>query len=217
MLERYGLTGRVPEAVREHLRAGLAGRLPDTPKPGDPLFSCVQNVVVGSNRLAAEAAVGAATAAGLHSLLLSTFVEGEARQVGRVAAALARELVAHDRPVPRPACLVWGGETTVTLTGQGKGGRNQELALAAAVGMHRLAGVLLVALATDGNDGPTGAAGAVATGDTVARARALGLDPAAHLRENNAYPFFESLDDLLVTGPTGTNVNDLLLLFAFPQ
>ena len=217
VLERYGLKARVPEAVREHLRAGLAGRVPDTPKPGDPLFLRVQNVVVGSNRLAAEAAVDTARASGLHSLLLSTFVEGEARQVARVAAALARELACYDRPVRRPACLVLGGETTVTLTGQGKGGRNQELALAAALAMQELPGVLLVALATDGNDGPTGAAGAVATGDTVARARALGLDPAAHLRENNSYPFFDSLGDLIITGPTGTNVNDLLFLFAFPQ
>ncbi|HNS51347.1 MAG TPA: glycerate kinase [Anaerolineae bacterium] len=214
--ERYGLETRLPGPVRRYLEAGLAGHLADTPKPGDPFFSGVQNCIVGSNRLAAESAVAAASAAGLHSLLLSTFVEGEARQVGRVAAALARELVSADRPARRPACLVWGGETTVTLTGQGKGGRNQELALAAAVAMEGLPGVLLVALATDGTDGPTGAAGAAATGDTVARARALGLEPAAYLHDNNSYPFFESLGDLLMTGPTGTNVNDLLLLFAWP-
>jgi glycerate 2-kinase len=216
VLERHGLVGRVPRPVHDRLLAGLAGRLPETAKPGDPLFSRVQNVVVGSNRQAAEAAVEAACACGFHSLLLSTFVEGEARQVGRVAAALARELVSYDRPVPRPACLVWGGETTVTLRGRGKGGRNQELALAAALAMQGLPGILLVALATDGSDGPTGAAGAVATGDTVSRARALGLDPAAHLDGNNAHPFFEALGDLLLTGPTGTNVNDLAFLFGFP-
>lgn len=216
VIERYGLESRLPGPVSEHLREGFAGRLADTPKPGDACFARVQNCIVGSNRLAAEAAVQAASAAGFHDLLLSTFVEGEARQVGRVAAALARELVSYDRPARRPACLVWGGETTVTVTGQGKGGRNQEMALAAALAMEGLPGVLLVALATDGTDGPTGAAGAVATGDTAGRARALGLDPAAYLRDNNAYPFFESLGDLLVTGPTGTNVNDLLMLFAWP-
>ena len=171
---------------------------------------------MGSNRLAAEGAVKEAQARGFDALLLSTFVEGEAREVALVAAALAKELVHYDRPVPRPACLVWGGETTVTVRGQGKGGRNQELALAAALSMQDLPNVLLVALGTDGTDGPTDAAGAVATGETIARAAALGLDPFAHLANNDAYTFFDALGDLIRTGPTGTNVNDLLLLFSFP-
>jgi hydroxypyruvate reductase len=216
VLERHDLVGRVPPAVRERLEAGVEGRVPDTPKPGDPLFRDAWSLIVGSNRLAAEAAVEAARAHGLGSLLLSTFVEGEARQVARVAAALVKELVNYDRPLPRPACLVWGGETTVTLRGQGRGGRNQELALAAALAMQELPGVALLALGTDGTDGPTDAAGAVATGETITRARSLGLDPIAHLAENDAYPFFDALDDLIRTGPTGTNVNDLLFLFAFP-
>ncbi len=213
--ERYRLTKRVPVAVRDHLQAGLDGTLPETPKPGDAVFERVQTVVVGSNRLAAEAAVDAAQAHGLNALLLSTFIEGEAREVARVAAALAKELVCHDRPVPRPACLVWGGETTVKVHGQGLGGRNQELALAAAVAMEGLPEVVLVALGTDGTDGPTDAAGAVATGTTIAHAHSLGLDPVAHLADNDAYPFFDALGDLIRTGPTGTNVNDLLFLFAF--
>ncbi len=217
VLERYDLADQVPTAVRQRLQAGLGGRLPETPKPGAALFRHVQNVIIGSNRLAAEAACEAARAWKFNALLLSTFVEGEARQVGRVAAALAKELVHHDRPARRPACLVWGGETTVTVRGQGRGGRNQELALAAALAMEGLPGVVLVALATDGSDGPTDAAGAVATGQTVTRARALGLDPVAHLEHNDAYPFFDALDDLIRTGPTGTNVNDLLFLFAFPE
>jgi glycerate 2-kinase len=216
VLERYDLVNRVPLAVRQHLQAGLNGDLPDTPKPGDELFDRVCNLIVGSNRLAAEGAVQAARANGLNALLLSTFVEGEAREVAQVAAALARELASYDRPVLRPACLVWGGETTVTVRGHGRGGRNQELALAAALALDGLPGVLLVALGTDGTDGPTDAAGAVATGETVARAHALGLDPAAHLADNDAYPFFDALDDLILIGPTGTNVNDLMILFAFP-
>lgn len=216
VVDRYGLVDRLPEGVRRRLQAGLNGDLPDTPKPDDPLFERVHNLFVGNNRLAAEAAVDAARAAGLNALLLSTYVEGEARQVARVAAALAKEMAAHGRPVPPPACLVWGGETTVTVRGSGKGGRNQELALAASLALEGLPQVLLVALGTDGADGPTDAAGAVATGETVARARALGLDPVAHLEDNNAYPFFHALDDLILTGPTGTNVNDLLFLFAFP-
>ena len=215
VLARYDLDSRVPAAVRHRLQAGLEGRLPDTPKPGDPLFQHVHNTIIGSNRLAAEAAAGAAREAGWHALLLSTFIEGEARQVARVAAGLARELVAYDRPVARPACLVWGGETTVTVRGSGQGGRNQELALAAAPAIAGLPGVLLVALGTDGTDGPTDAAGAVATGDTIHRARSLALDPVAYLEDNDAYHFFDALDDLIRTGPTGTNVNDLLFLFAF--
>jgi glycerate 2-kinase len=214
VLKAYDLTDRMPGSVREYLEVGLAGGRPDTPKPGDALFRRVQHVIVGSNRLAAEEAVAAARAQGLHALLLSTFVEGEAREVAQVAVAMLKEMVCYDRPVARPACLVWGGETTVTVRGEGKGGRNQELALAAAIGLAGLANVLVVALATDGTDGPTDAAGAVATGDTVARARAVGLDPDAYLSNNDSYSFFDALDDLIRIGPTGTNVNDLLFMFS---
>jgi glycerate 2-kinase len=217
VLERYALADEVPGAVRHRLQSGLDGRLPETLKPGDPTWQRVQNVVVGSNRLAAEAAVETAHNLGFHALLLSTFVEGEAREVARVAAALLREMICYGRPVESPACLIWGGETTVTVRGGGLGGRNQELALAAAQAIEGLPHVLLVALATDGTDGPTDAAGAVASGQTVARARAQGLDPTAYLADNNAYRFFGALQDLIRTGPTGTNVNDLLFLFTFPQ
>jgi len=214
VVERYNLVQRLPPAVRERLQAGLDGHLADTPKPGDPLFEQVDNVIVGSNRQAAQAAVDEAGAQGLNALLLSTFVEGEAREVAQVAAALAKELVSYDRPVPRPACLVWGGETIVRVRGEGKGGRNQELALAAALAMEGLPGVVLVALGTDGTDGPTDAAGAVATGETIDRARSLGLEPEIYLNHNDSYAFFDALDDLIRTGPTGTNVNDLLMIFA---
>jgi glycerate 2-kinase len=215
-LERYDLAERVPAPVRDRLQAGRHGDLVETPKPGDPVFDRVQNVIISSNRLAAEAAVLEAQAWGLNALLLSTFIEGEARQVARVAAALAKELAYHDRPVPRPACLVWGGETTVTVYGAGRGGRNQELALAAALALDGVPNVLLAALGTDGTDGPTDAAGAVVTGETAARARALGLDAATHLTNNDAYSLFDALGDLLRTGPTGTNVNDLLFILAYP-
>jgi len=184
----------------------------ETPKPGDPAFERAQHVVVGSNRLAALAAVEKARTMGLNALLLSTYVEGEAREVAKVAAALAKGVHAHGDPLPPPACLVWGGETTVTIRGEGKGGRNQELALAAALALEGWPGILVMALATDGTDGPTDAAGAIATGETVARARALGLDPRAALEANDSYPFFDALSDLLRTGPTGTNVNDLLFI-----
>jgi len=184
----------------------------ETPKQGDPIFENVQHVIIGSNRLAALAAVERARQLGYNALLLSTYIEGEAREVAKVAAALAKGARIHGDPVPPPACLVWGGETTVTVCGKGKGGRNQELALAAALQLSGWPGVLLMALASDGSDGPTDGAGAVVTGETVARARALGLDPRTALETNDSYSFFDELGSLLRTGPTGTNVNDLLFV-----
>jgi hydroxypyruvate reductase len=212
LLERYNLAGRMPAAVADHLRRGAAGELPDTPKAGDPLFARVQNVVVASNDIAAAAAEAAARDLGFHAQVLSTYVEGEAREVAKVYAALAKEVLATGRPLPRPACLIAGGETTVTLRGRGKGGRNQELALMAALRIDGLADVAVACLATDGTDGPTDASGALATGDTIARARARGLDAWQYLENNDAYPFFAALGDLLLTGPTHTNVNDLTLI-----
>jgi glycerate 2-kinase len=215
ILERLGVWTEVPENVRTRLEAGRRGELPETPKAGEPLFASVQNVVVASNELAARAAIGEAERRGFRSILLSTYVEGEAREVGKVFAALAREVDASGQPLPPPCCLVAGGETTVTVRGSGKGGRSQELALGAALGIAGLPDLLVVGLATDGNDGPTDAAGAVADGSTTERAGALGLDPYAALAENDAYHFFDRLGDLLLTGPTNTNVNDLMFVFAF--
>ncbi len=215
VLERRGLLATVPPAVREHLERGLRGEAPETPKPGDPLFERVQHVVIGDNRTAAQAAVERARALGLHALLLTTYLEGEAREVGRVLAGLAKEEAACGRPLPRPACLVLGGETTVTVRGAGRGGRNQELALAAALALDGWPDVMVVALATDGVDGPTDAAGAIVNGETAARARAAGLDPGAHLARNDAYPLLTALGALIITGPTGTNVNDLAFVLAF--
>ncbi|MBC8076027.1 MAG: glycerate kinase, partial [Chloroflexales bacterium] len=183
--------------------------------PGDQLFERVQHVMVGSNWLAAEAALDEARTHGLNTLLLSTYVQGEAREVGRVLASIAQQVDANDQPIPRPACLVAGGETTVTLRGAGRGGRNQELALAAVPALAGLHDVLLVALATDGGDGPTDAAGAVTTGATHAQAAALGLSVERALAQNDAYPFFAALGDLLVPGPTATNVNDLAFVFVW--
>lgn len=216
VLERYAILEQVPPAVRAHLERGRRGELPDTPKQGDALFDQVQHVVVGSNLLAAQAALAQAQAEGLNTLLLTTYLQGEARQAGRMLAAIGRELEASGNPLRRPACVIAGGETTVTLAGKGGlGGRNQELALGAVQELAGLPDVTLVALATDGGDGPTDAAGAVATGATLERARQAGLGPADFLARNDAYHFFEALGDLLKPGPTQTNVNDLAFLFAF--
>ncbi len=215
VLEHHQLIDRAPRPVLTRLQAGLDGTAPETPKPDDPIFGRVQNVIVGSNRLAAEAAVAAAREQGFNTLLLSTFVEGEAREVARVAVALAKEIVHYDRPVAPPACIVWGGETTVTVRGNGKGGRNQELALAAALALDGYRDVALLALATDGTDGPTDAAGALVGGETLSRAQKRGLIPTDYLARNDSYRFFQELGDLIITGPTQTNVNDLLMLFVF--
>lgn len=215
LLERYGLITQAPTAIRTFLQAGCRGEIAENPKEGDPLFERVQNVIVASNDLAAQAAERTAQELGFSTLLLSTFIEGEAREVARVFAALAREELASSRPISRPACIIAGGETTVTLRGHGRGGRNQEMALSGALRLDGLTDVALVCLATDGTDGPTDASGALADGATIMRARALGLDAWAHLENNNAYPFFAALGDLLLTGPTNTNVNDLTFVLVW--
>ncbi len=213
VLERYGLTADLPPGVRGHLQAGLEGRAPETAKPGDPIFRGTGWFVVGSVRHAAEAAQAAAAAQGWHAAVLSTMLQGEAREVGRALAAVLHEMARFGRPWPRPAGVVVGGETTVTLgPNPGRGGRNQELALAAVEPLAGLERVALVTFATDGTDGPTDAAGAVVTGETAARAQALGLEPRAYLARHDAYTFFHQVGGLLRIGPTRTNVNDLILL-----
>jgi glycerate 2-kinase len=214
VIDRYAIGAAIPRSIREHLRAGLEGTVPETPKEGDPAFERVYNAVIGSNAIAAQAARAEAGAMGYRTLLLSTYVEGEAREVARVIAAVAKSLVAEGWPLALPACVIAGGETTVTVRGEGKGGRNQELALAAAIALQGWEGVTVVTLATDGTDGPTDAAGAIADGRTVDRARALGLSAADHLARNDAYTFFDRLGDLIRTGPTNTNVNDLAFILA---
>lgn len=215
VIERYGLMGQLPHSILGYLQRGVEGELPETLKQGDPVFDRVNNLVVASNDIAASAAVLKARELGYHAMLLSTYIEGEAREVGRVFAAIGREIAASERPIAPPACIVAGGETTVTVLGDGLGGRNQELALAVALGIEGLENVLVVALATDGTDGPTDASGAVVDGTTLARANAKGLSPVRFLRNNDAYHFFELLGDLLITGPTNTNVNDLTFVFVF--
>ncbi|PDW00133.1 glycerate kinase type-2 family protein [Candidatus Chloroploca asiatica] len=215
ILDRYDLVEQTPPAILAYLQDSNTGTRSPEQASGDQSFARVSNLLVGDNRQAAVAALEKARQAGFAPLLLTTSLEGEAREAGRMLAAILREIALSGNPLPRPACLIAGGETTVTLRGNGRGGRNQELALAAVKALDGLPDVALIALATDGGDGPTDAAGAVVTGATAERARALGLDPDAFLANNDAYHFFQALDDLLLTGPTSTNVNDLTLLFAW--
>lgn len=208
VLKRRGLLGKVPARVRRRLEEGAA----ETPKPGDPVFRKVRNTIVGSNRLAISAAAERARALGYHVSILSSVIEGETRDVGGVHAAIAKEILATGHPVRRPACVISGGETTVTLRGNGKGGRNQEFVLAAAAAIRDLPGVVILSAGTDGTDGPTDAAGAIATGQTLERATALGMDWRSYLAANDSYRFFDALGDLIKTGPTQTNVMDVRLV-----
>ena len=206
VLRRHDLASRVPARVLAHLEAGARGERDETPKPGDPRLARVRHTLLANNRGALEAAAAAATAQGLRACLVSGALAGEARMMGRRLAALA--LAARDAP---PLCLLAGGETTVRVRGAGRGGRSQELALAAAVELDGRSDAALLAAGTDGSDGPTDAAGAFADGDTLARAARCGRDARAALADNDAYGFFAAEGGLLRTGPTGTNVMDLVL------
>lgn len=212
ILAKYKLMKKIPSALRTHLKKGLVGQAPETPKPGEPAFKAVTNLIVGSNYICLMAAEQAAREKGYKTLVLSSSVEGETREAAKVHAAIAREIKTSGHPVKAPACVISGGETTVTLHGNGKGGRNQEFALASAIEIERLDNVVIFSGGTDGTDGPTDAAGAVADGTTCARALKFGLSPQKHLEQNDAYPFFEKLKDLIKTGPTRTNVMDVRLI-----
>jgi glycerate 2-kinase len=216
---RYALEEKLPAAVIQRLQAGLRGEIPDTPEADDPAFGHAQTIVVADNRIAAQAAQKAAQKARYNTLLLTTYLEGEAAHVAKVAVALAKEIQTFGAPIAPPACLILGGETTVTLGAQsgkaepGKGGRNQELALSAAIALQGWPGITVVSLATDGTDGPTDSAGGMADSKTVARGHDAKLDAEAYLRAHNAYPYLWATNDLLLTGPTQTNVNDLVFVF----
>jgi len=213
VLAKYALISRTPSPIINHIVRGKEGEFPDTPKIGDPIFGKVHNILVGNNLMATQALENAAITEGTMPIAISTHLRGEASMVGRSLAALAKQF-ARQRMQGNPSvCLICGGETTVTVRGNGLGGRNQELALSAVEELGGIDGVVLVALATDGSDGPTDAAGAVATGNTLQRAKRLGLDPALFLQRNDAYHFFEPLGDLLKPGPTMTNVNDLTIIY----
>jgi len=212
ILQQYHLWSRVPSRVRRHVLNGMRGSIPETPTSGSGVFRRVQNLIIGNNTAAVEAVAKAARRAGFHPLILSTTLTGEARTAATLFGTMAREILAFGRPLRRPACLVAGGELTVTVRGKGRGGRVQEFALAAALEIDGLDNVWLGGFGTDGTDGPTGVAGAVANGSTIGRAKQRGLDPLRALARNDSYGFFRKVGGHITTGPTGTNVGDLYLL-----
>jgi glycerate 2-kinase len=208
ILEKFGIFGRVPAPVRDRLERGVRGEIEETPKPGDAIFSRVRNIVVGSAALALDAAARKAKELGYRALVLASGIQGETREIARMHAAIAAEVVRDGRPVRPPACIITGGETTVTIKGEGLGGRNQEFVLAAAVEIVGLPDTVVFSAGTDGSDGPTDAAGAIADGETLRR----GPDARAYLDRNDSYHYFEKLGDLVMTGPTNTNVMDVRLM-----
>jgi hydroxypyruvate reductase len=212
VFNKYDIWQHLPESVQSRIQQGLNGDVADTPKSGDDVFLNCYSELVGTNIHALVAAGHEARRKGYEPLILSSTVEGEAREVVKMFTAFAREIRNSSHPVPAPACILCGGETTVTIRGDGKGGRNQEFALASAMIIDGMQNIVVLSGGTDGTDGPTDAAGAIADGRTVTRARERGLDPLESLKRNDAYHFFQPLDDLIMTGPTRTNVSDVYMI-----
>ncbi len=214
ILVLYGIWPKLPLAVQKHIKNGCMGRISETPKPRDPVFARSHYGIIGCNADALAACERHARSMGYHTLVLANRVQGEARDLGRLYAAILHNVVSSEQPLHTPACILAGGESTVTVRNHGgKGGRNQEMALSVALDIDGLPECVFLAAGTDGIDGPTDAAGAFADGNSVARARALGLRFfSSYLRDNDSYTFFQKLGDLFITGPTGTNVMDLHIM-----
>jgi hydroxypyruvate reductase len=218
IVEYYGIGGMLPKPVMDILRDGHAGKLPETPKPGAAEFSFTSNILVGTNLLALKSAADEARRLGYHPLILTSHIAGEAREVARVLAAVAKDITASGLPCARPLCILTGGETTVTLRGEGKGGRNQEMALAFLWEMEKdpalLRGTHFLSFSTDGEDGPTDAAGGFALASMGEAARAAHLSIPNALRANDSYTLLKRIDGLFVTGPSNTNVCDIQIVLA---
>jgi len=215
ILKKYRIWNSVPNSVATRISKGTAKKILDTPFPGEPFFAGVSNHIIASNRRALAAAAGRALDLGYTPMLLGGTIQGETRDIARMHAAIAVEIMTTANPIPPPCCVISGGETTVTLGDRhGLGGRNQEFALAAAWDIRKMKRLLILSAGTDGTDGPTDAAGALVTGSTIDRAIKAGLDAETFLRQHNAYHFFNALGDLIKTGPTLTNVMDIHLILA---
>lgn len=213
VLEKYKLLYRIPESVRRVIEDGIRGQIPETPKEGNPLFLGIENIIIGSNRMALSAAKKKAGEFGLEAEILSSELQGEAKEAGKWLAKKAKDIkesITQGSMASR--CIISGGETTVTVKGKGRGGRNMELALAFAMEIEGVDGVTFLSAGTDGTDGPTDATGAIVDGRTVETARIAGLDPKEYLNNNDSYNFFKKIDGLLITGPTGTNVMDIQII-----
>ena len=215
IIKKYKLEKSLPQMVIEHLHKGVKGLVPETVKEQDACLAKTCTAIVGSLAQAAEAAQRKASEDGFQTRILTASLKGEAREVGKQLGMQLRQMAAVHLPSSRPMCLIAGGETTVTIKGSGKGGRNQELALSAAREIQGVGNCLFVSLATDGEDGPTDAAGGAVDGSTIQKGNHAGMDAGEFLDRNDAYRYLDAADALIRTGPTGTNVNDLMLMFVF--
>ena len=209
IITKYQLKDKLPAAVAQHLSTGANGQVAETPKTDHPAFGLADHFIIGNNLQALVAAQTQAESLGYHTVMLSSQMTGETRDAAAFHAAILKEILQSGHPAKPPVCLLSGGETTVTLQGDGKGGRNQEYVLAAISVLKDLAPLVLLSVGTDGSDGPTDAAGAVMDSTTLKRATAMGLDPSGYLANNDSYHFFQALNDLIITGPTRTNVMDI--------
>ena len=212
VLEKYGLWARIPESVRNFIERGLAEEEEERRRKHEKRISNAQNIIIGNNLVAARAAEEEARRRGYNTLLLTTHLEGESREVAKVFVAVARDIRRYGIPIKTPAAVIAGGETTVSVVGTGRGGRNQEFVLSAAIRIASDEGIVVASIGTDGIDGVSEAAGAIADGFTLERAKDASLDAEAFLRNNDSYTFFSMLNDALLTGRTGTNVNDIAVL-----
>lgn len=212
VINKYGLIEKLPKNILNHLKKGAEEKLSETPKPGEKYFQTTIYEIIASNADAIKAAMEVGKSHGFNVSTITKTMQGEAREVGTHLATIAKGVMEASKPVSRPALLISGGETTVTVKGEGIGGRNQELVLSAAIGISGLENATVASFSTDGIDGPTDAAGAVADNFTLERAKHLKLDPELHLERNDSYSFFKGIGDLLITGPTRTNVMDLTCL-----
>ena len=212
ILKKYNITKKIPKVVVSHIRKGASGKVPETPKEGDRIFKNTYNLIIAGNMEAINAAKHESKKIGYKTLVLSSMIEGETRDVAKVHTAIAKEILKTGNPLPPPACILSGGETTVNVTGSGLGGRNQEFTLAGAIDITERKNIVVLSGGTDGGDGPTDAAGAIADNNTFKRAENMGLNPLHFLLNNDSYHFFKQLDDLLITGPTNTNVMDLRII-----
>lgn len=215
ILTKYNLLEKIPESVSKRIKEGAEGKIPETPKPGDKIFEKVKNIVVASNIRSLESMEAKAKNLGYNSKIISSYIQGESREVGKVLSAIVKQVMFYNSPVRKPACLIFGGETTVTVKGKGKGGRNQELVLSVMIELRKNKNFVFASMGSDGIDGYSDAAGAVIDDTTFERALNLGLNPEKYLENNDSYNFFKPLGALIFTGPTGTNVNDFIVTLIF--
>jgi glycerate-2-kinase len=211
VLEKYNLTEKIPQQVLETLNNGVKALISETPTEDNPVFKNVENIIIGSNKKALQNAVAKAVSLGLNTDIISTEISGESKEVGNWLAKKTLD-IKKTKDSESPVCLISGGETTVTVEGYGIGGRNMELALSFAIAIEGFEGITFLSAGTDGTDGPTDAAGAIVDGETIKKAKAVGLNPEEYLSNNDSYNFFRKIDNLFITGPTGTNVMDIQIV-----